>query len=557
MFTFCSHPTIIMITFVIIMMVFNVFAFEQDGTTTSSVKTFELNLSLESLNPDCYNQSYPVMVVNNQFPAPALHVVKNDVVQFIIRNSDLANNQSSSIHIHGIRQYGTTFSDGVASITQLAIAPGQEFIQEFQVLNQSGTYFYHAHVGVQDDSIQGPFIVHEDGNSFLAATKSMTPVTEGVYTYHEERILQWSEFWHQSGYDREHYYTGPNFINDNGPDSILLNGRTVYNSSASHHDSECDGFSYINVESNKIYRFRFIGALTFRILGIFIQDHNMTLIEIDGEYVAPYNLKYLEIGAGQRMSILVKTGNYPAGSLFPIASNFRWRNNNAGYTENGYGYLRYINATTPATTIIMEKPIITNFPANIFPAVDTPGWVLRDVKPLVSTKRDMMILNGTADHTIKLFMQQLTESDNSTRFRNNGRLHIPWGNLSASLLDQVLSNSLGTIGTLDVTDGFSSSHQTYPVGFEEIVDFVFQNSFNEAGVCVAHPWHTHGHSHYLISEGEGDYLHEIDKDVRSFSDPLLKDVSIAYPAIANGSIGCGWTKVRILTVNLPRYQLLS
>ncbi|KAG2203278.1 hypothetical protein INT47_000198 [Mucor saturninus] len=538
-------------------MVVNIFALEQDGSTRGSVKSFELNLSLEYLNPDCYNTSFAVMVVNNQFPAPALHVVKNDVVRFIIRNSDAANNQSSSIHIHGIRQYGTTFSDGVAAITQLAIAPGQEFIQEFQVLNQSGTYFYHAHVGVQDDTITGPFIVHEDQDSFSAATELMTPVTEGIYTYDEERILQWTEFWHQSGYDREKYYTGSSFINDNGPDSVLLNGRTVYNSSASQNDCECAGFSYINVEPNKIYRFRFIGALTFRILGIFIQDHNMTLMEIDGEYVAPYNLKYLEIGAGQRMSVLVKTGNYPAGSLFPIASNFRWRINAAGFTENGYGYLRYVNATTPTTTIIMDKPIIANFPANIFPAIDIPGWVLRDVKPLVSTERDIMILNRTADRTIKLFMQQVTELDNTTRFRNNDRMHVPWGNSSSSLLEQVIANSLGTIGTLDVTDGFSLSHQTYPVNFGEVIDFVFQNSFNGGGVCVAHPWHTHGHSHYLISEGEGDYLHETDKDVRSFADPLLKDVSIAYPAIVNGSIGCGWTKVRILAVTLPRYQLVN
>lgn len=549
---FNNHPTVIMIAIVIIMMISSVFTFEQDAVTTGSKRrTFELRMSLEYLNPDCYNQSYPVMVINNQYPAPALHVVKNDVVQIITRNSDVSNNQSSSIHFHGIKQYGTTFSDGVAGITQLATKPGQDYFQIFQVLNQSGTFYYHSHVGVQDDTIQGPFIVHEDEASFLAATKTMTPVTEGNFTYDEERILQWSEYWHQSGYNRQTYYMSPSFVNDGGPDSILLNGRTVYDSSISQDDSECDGFSYINVESNKTYRFRFIGALTFRILGIIIQDHNMTLIEIDGEYVSPYELKYLEIAPGQRMSVLIKTGDYPAGTLFPIASNFRWRNNDLGYTNNGYGYLRYVNSTTPATTTIMEKPVKTSLPADIFPATDTPGWILRDVKPLVSTENDKFILNGTASRTIKLYMQQGEESDNTTRFRNNGRIHLPWGSESASLLDDILSNSLGTVGVLDSTDGFSQSHQTYPLGIGEIIDLVFQNSYNQAGLCVAHPWHTHGHSHYLIAEGEGDYNHDTDKDVRSFADPLLKDVSMAYPAFVNGSIGCGWTKVRILTVSYP------
>lgn len=527
-----------------------VVAFKQNEVGVTTKRKFELNISLASINPDCFSQPFEALVINNQFPAPALRVVKNDVVQIIINNDGVHNNQSTSIHFHGIRQYGTTFSDGVAGITQLPIAPGKQgYIQEFQVLNQTGTFYYHAHVGVQDDTIQGPFIVYENEASLLAATSAMTTVTEGGYTYDEERILKWSEYWHQSTYDRQNYYMSPLFGNNGGPDSILLNGRTVYDSSVNNSNAECKGFDYINVEPNKTYRLRFIAALTFRMLGIIIQDHNMTLIEIDGEYVAPYELDYLEIAAGQRMSVLIKTGNYPADTLFPIASNFRWRNSNAGYTNNGYGYLRYINSTTPTETTIMEKPVITSLPSNIFPLVDTPGWVLHDVKPLVVTERDKMILNGTASRTIKLFMQEGIESDNTTRFRNNGRVHIPWGNHSASLLDQVLSNSLGTIGTLDTTDGFSSSHQTYPLGFGEIVDLVFQNSIlAAAGICVAHPWHTHGHSHYLIAEGPGDYQHEFDKDVRSFDEPLLKDVSMAYPAIVNGSIGCGWTKVRIYTV---------
>jgi L-ascorbate oxidase len=114
-----------------------------------TIRNFELNISLTLLNPDCFNESYPMLVINNQFPGPALHVVKNDIVKIRVRNSiENNNNQLLSIHFYGIRQYGTTFSDGVASITQLPIAPGNEFIQEFQVLKQAGTYYYHAHVGV-------------------------------------------------------------------------------------------------------------------------------------------------------------------------------------------------------------------------------------------------------------------------------------------------------------------------------------------------------------------------------------------------------------------------
>ncbi|KAI9259225.1 Cupredoxin [Helicostylum pulchrum] len=543
-------------------------------TNTGSQRTFELNISLDSINPDCHHTSYPSLVANHEFPSLAMHIVKDDIVRIKIRNSRLHNNQSTSVHFHGIRQYGTSVADGVANITQLAIAPGQSYTQVFQVSQQTGTYYYHAHVGVQDDTILGPFIVYENEANLLAATdpKPDQTITEGGYTYNEERILQWSEYWHQSGYDRLAYYLGTEFKNDLGPDSILLNGKSIYSENYTSHD--CEGFSVIDVEPNTVYRFRFISSLTFRILAILIQDHDMTLIEIDGEYVQPHELKYLEMAAGQRMSVLIKTGDYPDGTLFPIATNFRWRALSKGYTPNGYGYLRYNNRKktenksmfrkpymenffdstdsffkSPSKKKIMEKPNIATLPKDVLPKEDIPGWILRDVKPLVRTERDVAILGGTAATTIKLSMEQLKEADNTTRFRTNGRVHQYWGTPTASLLDQVLDKSLGSVGVLDNFDGFSTAHQTYPISYGQIVDFVFQNVVNKDGICVNHPWHTHGHSHYLIAEGAGDYQHALDKDVRSFDNPLLKDVSMSYPANVPGTTGCGWTKVRVLTDN--------
>jgi L-ascorbate oxidase len=542
--------------------------FTINGIPLTINKKFELNISLlNTFNPDCFAASYPQMVVNNQYPGPALYITKNDVVQITIRNKfDNANNQSTSVHFHGIRQSGTPFSDGVGNITQLAIKPGEEFVQTFQVLNQSGTYYYHAHVGVQDNTVQGPIYIYDTPAAYEAATYNLIRnksyisshqvaapmITEANYTYHGERVLQWSEYWHQSLFDRQRYYTGPTFRADSGPDSVLLNGRTVYSSNIT--SPGCKGFSTIDVEPNKIYRLRIIGSLTFRILGILIKDHNMTLIEIDGGYVKPYPLDFVEIGPGQRMSVLIKTGNYSAGTLFPIASNFRYRFDAlGGYTANGYGYLRYVDARTKVENlpVIMNKPLISSFPPNIFPLAEAPGWVLKNVQPLVPKIKDKFILRAIPDRTIKITMAEVIEADHTTKFRNYGRPNYAWGTHNASLMDQILSGSLGPATPLDPTDGFSVSHQTYPIGYGEIVDLVFQNvALPSVGICVGHPWHTHGHSHYLIAEGPGDYIHELDKDVRTFATPLYKDVSMVYPVRVNGTSNCGWTKVRILTVSV-------
>lgn len=514
-------------------------------------RTFELNIQPTFLNPDCFTQSYAVLTVNGQYPAPTVRVVVGDTVEFIVKNSG-ESNVSTSIHIHGILQFGTNQADGVAGITQVPVAPGCEYRQEFQIVNQTGTFYYHAHVGVQDDSIQGPFIVYEHEESLIKAEQEMLSeslIQEGPFEYHEERILQWSEWWHQSMHDRQAYYMGSNFGDDAGPDSILLNGKSVYENCTME---DCPGFAVIDVKPNSIYRLRNIGGLTFRVLGIFIQHHNMTLIELDGEYVQPQLIDHLELTPGQRSSVLIQTGNYPDGTLFPIASFYKWSlNYHKTYSPNGFGYIRYVSDKTKSASAIR----VTDPPKSL-PTTTPPqdrGWILRDLKAINPSKP--MLLTENPSRTIKLSMAQVKMPDNTTQFQNNGRVHKPWGNDTASLLDIIKADP--DPGPLDPIDGFSVKHQTYPVKLGEVIDIVFQNMKNEAGLCVTHPWHTHGYSHYLIAEGPGDYDHDEHKNVFTYQQPLLRDVSMQYlwPDIP-GERPCGWIKVRLYAVSLVKIKIL-
>jgi FtsP/CotA-like multicopper oxidase with cupredoxin domain len=516
------------------------------------MRHFDFQVRQSIVNPDCHNQSYSVPTINGEFPAPVIRVVQEDVVEIAITNNAAS---ATSVHFHGIRQYGTPEADGVADITQLAIQPGQSYVHRFQIRNQVGTYFYHAHVGLQDESIQGPFIVYENEESLLKAAgvhsggigihRAISPlVSDSPFRYHEERILQWSEWWHQPIEERYNYYMGKDYLFEQQADSFLLNGKSVF-SNTSVIDDTCNGFEIIDVEPNKIYRLRFIGALTHRTLGIVIQNHPMTLIEIDGEYVQPKDIDYVELSPGQRMSVLIKTENYPQGTIFPISSNIRWNDRNRGYTTNGYGYLRYGRRDQQR---LFEAPPAELLP-KVFPEKDIPGWVLSQVSPLF--QGDERIINGKAAKTLKIAMQEVVEEGNLTRFRNNGRKHIPWGTPTMSLFDIVTTHPLSSQSRIEA-DGFSINHQTYPVGPLEIVDIVFQNmKIKDNGLCLIHPWHTHGHSHYLLAEGDGDYNHDTHKDVRTFRNPLLKDVSNVYPRdVGNSTEGCGWTKVRIFTVRI-------
>jgi FtsP/CotA-like multicopper oxidase with cupredoxin domain len=582
------------------------------------------------LNQDCFNQSYSSLTINGGFPGPTLHAVTGDAVEITVKND--TPDSPISIHFHGIRQVGTPFADGVANITQLAIPPGQSFVHKFTIVEQSGTFYYHAHVAFHDDTVQGPFIIFESEDSLNKVAKgdphslhkrhkgadteddtdeedgdddddakednnkeeedktngegkydndeadkdkgnndqgdkaddqeeadqkdddqkdadkgSDTRIKEGPYTYDGEIILQWSEWWHQTNEDRYTFAMGPIFTAPTAPDAFLLNGKSVFSNDsavqASQNGSDsCKGFEIFNVESNKTYRLRFIGALTLRILGVLIPEHQMTLIEIDGEYTQPYNLSYVEFGPGQRMSVLIHTGDYPDGTIFPIASNNRRiAVGIPGYTVNGYGYLKYGKSQDKK---ILTAPGIATLPQDVFPAVDAPGWILKDVKPYNNSEEH--VLNAKPYQTIKITMDEVFIG-NLTRFSGNGRVWRPWGTPTMSVLDTVLANPIN-IASLE-SDGYSNDHNTYYLPYGKVVDLVFQNGPTTGGVCVVHPWHTHGHSHYLIAEGYGSYDMQKDANATTFAHPLKKDVSMVYPMSVNNTLDCGWTKVRIFTVS--------
>ncbi|CAO3664944.1 unnamed protein product [Rhizopus stolonifer] len=501
-------------------------------------RIFEFNVKKTELNPDCFNQSYTSLTINGQFPGPILRAVTNDIIEVVVKNSG-KNNVSTSVHFHGIYQFKTNYADGIAGITQVAIPPGQKFLHRFKLKKQSGTFYYHAHVGVQDGTVQGPFIVYETEEALTNAkeeNKEDKLIQEGPYKYHNERILHWSEWWHQSFHDRLNFYLQPGFSGDNGPDSILLNGRSVYDDKSP--SDNCPGFTVIDVKPNSIYRLRFIGALSYRILGITIPDHNMTLIEMDSEYIKPHLIDHLELAPGQRSSVLIRTGNFTEGTMFPIATHLKWSDiGDAGYSPNGYGYIRYVNCGSHASSIaVAQKPV--SLPNTTIP--DVNGWVLSQLEPVIPSP--VSILSTSPSRTIKLTMQRIVLPNNTTRFTNNGRLTKPWGTDTISLLDQVRKNP--NYGKLS-SDGFSVRHQTYPVNLGETVDIVFQSMRGSNGLCVAHPWHTHGFSHYLLAEGEGDYDHSQHGNVTTYHKPLRKDVSMQYPAPVNGTMPCGWTKVRV------------
>jgi CopA family copper-resistance protein len=117
---------------------------------------FELEISEMPVN--FTGASRVATVVNNQLPAPQLRWREGDEVTIRVTNRLPTR---TSIHWHGL--IVPADMDGVPGISFHGIAPGESFTYRFKV-NQSGTYWYHAHSRFQEQlGLYGSIVVEPRG----------------------------------------------------------------------------------------------------------------------------------------------------------------------------------------------------------------------------------------------------------------------------------------------------------------------------------------------------------------------------------------------------------
>ncbi|ORY92225.1 Cupredoxin [Syncephalastrum racemosum] len=528
------------------------------------IRTIELNITRAFLNPDCSNYKGAVLLVNGQLPGPTIAVNKGDRVRILVRNliegvavdqmdmNDTAlggTGDEISIHFHGIRQVGSVAADGVPYITQDPIPSGSVFVHEFDLVGQSGTYFYHAHTGIKSETVFGPFLVYESPEARpLSSTSGL--LQAGENSYDEERTLVISELWHRTNTDFENYLLGPDFAGIPEADSVLINGKTMYNP-ANPPASGCEGYSVISVPPGKTIRLRIIGAQDFRTFGFAVAGHNLTIIEVDGDLVRPFEVSFLEVAPGQRFSVLLHT-NRPAAA-YAISLVRRWAEGIPPET-NGAAILRYESDKHDPDNMRLPSPKPT------FPAVDVPYWDWPSIQP---AHHNQSLLDVAAvSRVIKLrATTAVMPSDNSTRWFINGVTFI---DPAVTLLHDLATGTRKRPETLAVlrdrqNTGYDGALGTYPLHYGEVIDIVLQSTHAPSEPCRSHPWHTHGHSHYEIATGAGEYDEERDGRTRNMPTPIHKDVTMVYPVLdpieenrtlADGeTYGCGWSKIRLYADN--------
>jgi hypothetical protein len=101
------------------------------------------------------NKTIDVWGFNGSAPGPTIQITQGDRVRVVVDNHLP---EPTSMHWHGFEIPHNM--DGGPGVSQNPIPPGGRFVYEFN-LHQSGTYFYHSHMAMQEMiGMLGAFIMH-------------------------------------------------------------------------------------------------------------------------------------------------------------------------------------------------------------------------------------------------------------------------------------------------------------------------------------------------------------------------------------------------------------
>ncbi|KAK4782468.1 hypothetical protein SAY86_016570 [Trapa natans] len=517
------------------------------NTTYSSsppTKRFHFNVEWKKVTRLCHTKQ--LLTVNGQYPGPTIAVNEGDNVEITVTNSILEN---TTIHWHGVRQYRTAWADGPAYITQCPIKGGKSYTYKFNVVDQRGTLFWHAHYGWQRASVHGPFIIYP---------RLPYPFPS---PFHGEIPLIFGEWWNGDadavGSEMMRYGGGPN-----SSEAYTINGFPGPLYPCSSKDTFIQ-----TVEKGKTYLLRIINAALNDELFFAVADHNLTVVEVDAAYTKPFSTPAVMVAPGQTTTVLLTTDQYPdpsGNSMFPMAitpyltSVFPFDNSTAlgflSYEKGSANPNPNYNLKVPNLPRMSDTPFATDLSRR------TRSLGSRQYPCRVPKSFDKRIIV-----TVSLNLQDCPS--NMTCKGYNGKRYF------ASMNNQSFVRPLtGSVLELHYKKNLTASTDSLATNFPEQppetfdftgVDPLSQNMNTEFGSKVLvvpygtnleivlqgtsflnvenHPIHIHGHNFFIVGEGFGNYDPNRDPDGYNLVDPPERN-TVAVPT-------GGWAAVRFRADN--------
>jgi FtsP/CotA-like multicopper oxidase with cupredoxin domain len=372
---------------------------------------------------------------------------------------------------------GANDMDGAAGVTQATINDGDSMTYNFAIDDdQHGTFWYHAHDGVQRaDGLYGGLVVHQPATH----AKDTGPLA-GEY------LLLIGDWYHRSAAEALAFYMHPGaFGLETIPDSVLLNGKGVFECADAVPARPVDCVQNHQVDlaftldPRRQNRLRVVNVGAYPGFAISSNDSMLTPIAIDGGFeVSGHGSK--EVGTlhpGQRIDLLLESINGSKGinGMLTIKLDdifFKYQNDALTLAH------RYLFAWTSESEQISNANTALN---RTF-----------DIQATEPSRSQLADIADHADTTLVLYAitQKLAHLDNEPHgFINNSM----W-NMSPSE-PPIIDRPRAAWPTDHLIP-----HIPYNASSPLWVDIVLNNRDEEG-----HPFHIHGYSFWVLSSYSSDY----------------------------------------------------
>jgi len=280
-----------------------------------------------------------VWCYSGHVPGPELRLRQGDRVLITVENRL---QEETTVHWHGVRVPNAM--DGVPTLTQKPIAPGESFVYEFD-LPDAGTYWYHPHAHSAEQvgrGLAGALVVEE---------RDPLPVDRDiVWVLGDWRL-------------KEDATIAGGF---NSPMEMSMAGRVGNTVTINGHVP-----NRFSVRSGERIRLRLVNAAPARIFGLEFKDHQPLVIALDGQAIEPHPPERgrVVLGPAMRTDLVLDMSGEPGSSAAVIDSFYE-----------GLSY-KLVDVAYTAQSPLRAQPLAapTKLPPNTMPEPDIANAQRHDV----------------------------------------------------------------------------------------------------------------------------------------------------------------------------------
>jgi CopA family copper-resistance protein len=257
------------------------------------------------------------VAVNGTVPGPLLRLKEGDEVTLRVINRL---HEDTSIHWHGLLlpfQF-----DGVPGVSFPGIKPGETFTYKFP-LRQSGTYWYHSHSGLQEQSGHyGPLIIDPAEPDPIQSDREFVLLLSEFTAMHPHKIFDrlrtgegyfnrqkttWTDDYPMTGAERRMWaqmrMPATDIADVSAPTyTYLANGLPAQT-----------GPEFLFRRGERV-RLRLINGSAMTFFNVRIPGLKLTVVAADGQAVKPVTVEELQIAVAETYDLLVE----PDGNAFSI-----------------------------------------------------------------------------------------------------------------------------------------------------------------------------------------------------------------------------------------------